>query len=112
MEIDFLKSGQTKCSLLVVNKEKSFDRTFKGDFELKNNFISRKDEKKLRFIYTGFQIINPIIFDKLNEKVFSMNKIWNKLIEEKKLNGTESNIDFFHISTLDTYKKLIRKFKF
>ena len=106
MEDNFLKNNKNKCSLLVVNKEKSFDKTFKGDFELKNNFISRKDKNNLRFIYTGFQIINPIIFNNINEKIFSMNKIWNKLIVNETLNGTESNIDFFHVSNLDIYRKL------
>ena len=59
-----------------------------------------------KYIYTGLQIINPEIFQNINEKVFSMNKIWNKLIENHQLYALESNIDFLHISTLDIYKKL------
>ena len=42
MEKNFLKIKK-KCSLLVVNKKKSFDQSFKGDFNLKNNLISRKE---------------------------------------------------------------------
>ena len=43
MEKLFFENKKNKCSLLVVNKEKSFDKSFKGDFNLKNNLISRKD---------------------------------------------------------------------
>jgi len=43
MEKSFFENKKSKCSLLVVNKEKSFDQSFKGDFNLKNNLISRKD---------------------------------------------------------------------
>ena len=42
-------------------------------------------------------------------KVFSMNKIWDKLIKSSALHGIESNIDFLHISTLDVYKNLLKK---
>ena len=38
-----------------------------------------------------------------------MNKIWNELIKNNELYGLESHIDFLHVSTLDIYKKLIKK---
>ena len=42
MEKTLFENKKNKCSLLVVNKEKSFDRSFKGDFNLKNNLINRR----------------------------------------------------------------------
>jgi len=61
---------KNKCSLLVVNKEKSFDKSFKGDFNLKNNLISRKDTDDLNCIYTGLQIIKPEVFSDLDAESF------------------------------------------
>ena len=52
------------------------------------------------------QIINPEVFSNIKDQVFSMNKIWDKLIKNKKLFALESNINFLHVSTLDIYKKL------
>ena len=98
-----------KCSLLVVNKKKSFDQSFEGDFNLKNNLISRKDKDNLDYIYTGLQIIESEVFSDINEKVFSINRIWDKLISSNELHGIESNIDFLHVSTLDIYKSLLEK---
>ena len=37
--------NKKKCLLLVTNKEKSFDRTFKGDFNLNENLIDRKKKE-------------------------------------------------------------------
>ena len=109
MEKLFFENEKNKCSLLVVNKKKSFDQSFKGDFSLENNLINRKDKNNLNYIYTGLQIIKPEVFSSLYTKIFSINKIWDKLIESNELYGMESNIDFLHVSTLDIYKSLLEK---
>jgi len=105
MESDFFLNRK-KCNLLVVDKIKSFDKNLKGDFNLQNGLITRKKDENLKFIYTGLQIINPKAFSNIDEKVFSMNKVWNQLIKSNQLFGLESKIDFLHISTLNIYKKL------
>ena len=110
IEKSFFENKKSKCSLLVVKKKKSFDQSFKGDFNLKNNLINRKDKEDLDSIYTGLQIIKPEVFNGLSEKVFSINRIWDKLLQRNELYGTESNIDFFHVSTLDIYKRLLEKY--
>ena len=110
MEKEFFINKKNKCFLLVVNKNKSFDQSFKGDFNLENNLISRKDKENLKYIYTGIQILKPNVFDNLNLKIFSINKIWDKLIENNNLFAKESNIDFSHISNLDIYKSLLKKY--
>jgi len=105
MENDFFLNKR-KCNLLVVDKSKSFDKNFKGDFNLEKNLIKRKYGEKARYIYTGLQIINSKIFSNINDKVFSINKIWDELIKNEELFALESNINFLHVSTLDIYKKL------
>ena len=109
MEKAFFENEKNKCSLLVVNKKKSFDQSFKGDFSLENNLINRKDKNNLNYIYTGLQIVKPEVFFSLDTKIFSINKIWDKLIKSNELYGMESNIDFLHVSTLDIYKSLLEK---
>ena len=111
MEKIFFENKKSKCSILVVKKEKSFDQSFKGDFNLENNLISRKDKNDLNYIYVGLQIIKPEVFSGLDLRVFSINKIWDQLIESSELYGMESNVDFLHVSTLDIYKSLLEKIK-
>ena len=99
-EKDFF-TKKSKCSMLVVNKQKSFDKSFSGDFNLENGLINRKNKDDLRYIYTGLQIIKPEIFQGIDKKIFSINTIWNKLIESKELYGFTSNNNFLHVSTLN-----------
>jgi len=98
--------NKKKCYLLVVDKIKSFDKNLRGDFNLQNGLITRKKSENLKYIYTGMQIINPEVFSNIKDKVFSINKVWDELIQKEELFALESNLDFLHISTLDIYKKL------
>ena len=109
MKKEFISKKQ-RCTMLVVNKKKSFDKGFKGDFNLENNLINKKNQNNLKYIYTGLQIIRPEVFSNLTDKVFSINRIWDKLISQNELNAVKSNIKFFHVSTLNVYNALLKKF--
>ena len=109
MEKLFFENKKNKCFLLVVDKEKSFDQGFKGDFNIKNNLLNRKNKNNLNYIYSGLQIIKPEVFSEINLKVFSINRIWDKLIENNELHGIKSNIEFLHVSTLEIYQNLLKK---
>ena len=39
---------KNKCTVLVVDKLKSFDKNFKGDFQLENNLITREKKRKFK----------------------------------------------------------------
>ena len=109
MDKIFTKNKKIKCSLLVVNKKKSFDQYFEGDFNLENNLIKRKNNNGLAFIYTGLQIIKPEVFFNLEMEVFSINTIWDNLIENNYLYGMESDLNFLHVSNLKIYQNLQEK---
>ncbi len=93
-----------KPCLLLVNKRLSFDTSFKGDFNLKNNIISKDNVNN--FIFTGLQLLDRNHLDLITKKVFSMNEVWDKLINENKLYGCESSQKFYHLNTEDMYKKI------
>ena len=92
--------------LMVVSKDRSFDKRFKGDFELKLNLLFK--ENKNYFIYTGCQLINRNLFKNIDNKPFSIFKIWNERLQEKKLYGYESKEEFVHITDLEIYNKLLK----
>ena len=93
-----------KPSLLLVNKDLSIDPSFNGDFNLKNGKISKGIENQ--FIFTGLHITNRSFLVEEKSKIFSMNKIWNNLIENENLQGLESNQKFYHLNTFEMYKKI------
>ena len=90
--------------LLLANKKLSFDKKLKGDFNLKNNLINKEAKKEL--IYIGCQIINKKLFIRDKIENYSILKIWNNLLDQKKLFGYESRKDFYHLTNLDIFKKL------
>ena len=102
LEVIYLKNN--KPTLLLVDKKLSIDPSFKGDFNLNNEKIYKDSENQ--FIFTGLQIINRSVFANEKSEVFSLNKVWNKLIKDKNLLGLESNQKFYHLNTSDMYKKI------
>ena len=97
-------SKQIENILLLVGKKLSFDKNLTGDFELKNNLISKTNDKK--YIYTGCQILNKKIFTNYKVKNFSITEVWNSLIKKNELYGFESINDFYHLTDLQTFKRL------
>jgi MurNAc alpha-1-phosphate uridylyltransferase len=97
-------SKQLKNILLLVNKDLSFDKNLNGDFDLQNNLIIKNNDRK--FIYTGCQILNKKLLTDYKTQKFSINNLWNNLIDKKELYGFETNNDFYHLTDLETFKKL------
>ena len=103
---NFYFENQIQNLLMVVKKNKSFDKRFKGDFELKINQLSK--EKINNYIFTGCQIINKDLFSSFKNTVFSISKIWDDLIKDNKLYGFESFNEFVHVTDLEIYNKLVK----
>ncbi len=93
-----------KNILLLVNKDLSFDKNLKGDFNLENNLITRELEKN--YIYTGCQILSKKLFKNETNEKFSISKIWYELIITSDLHGYESKQNFYHLTNLEIFKKL------
>ena len=92
--------------LLVVNKNSSFDKKLKGDFSFNQNKLNRKDLKN--FVYTGCQILNKKVFSEVLINKFSINSIWDGLIQKNELYGFESKNNFIHVTDLDIYQKILK----
>ena len=102
----FYFSNQIQNILLLVNKNLSFDKKLKGDFNLLENVIKKDDQNDL--IYTGCQLINRDLLDSHPISDFSISKVWNKLINNNKLYGYESLESFYHLTNLEVYKELLK----
>ncbi len=104
-KLEELYFKEKKPCILLVNKNLSFDSSFRGDFNLDANIVSRDINNQ--FIFTGLQVLNQNVFRFTKDKKFSMNKIWDKLIYEKNLAAIESSEKFYHLNTKETYDKLL-----
>jgi len=93
--------------LLMIKRENSFDETLKGDFTIKSDpFLFRQAGDTNNLIFTGCQIINPILLkDKKNEN-FSIQPVWDEAIADKKMVGEVAQNTFYHVTDLNIYEKL------
>ena len=93
-----------KTTLLIANKRLSFDKSLKGDFNLMNNLLKKNHYND--FIYIGCQILNRSLFKNYKVHSFSISEIWSELLKKDSLNGFESSNKFYHLTNLETFKKL------
>jgi N-acetyl-alpha-D-muramate 1-phosphate uridylyltransferase len=108
--LENLYFANKKPVLLLIDKKKSHDKSFNGDFSFINDKIITR-QKENNYIYTGAQIIDRSIFSNMSEKFFSMNLIWDQLIQKQALLGYESNQTFFHVNSIEVFRQL-EKLKF
>ena len=101
---DFYFSNKLNCILLVADKKLSFDKSFNGDFELKDNLLQKGEDNN--FIYIGCKIFNKSLFKNYILKNFSILEVWKELRNKNQLNGYESLNKFYHLTNLETFKKL------
>ena len=99
-------SERIRNILLLVNKNLSFDKKLKGDFNLLKNKIKKNDQNDL--IYTGCQIINKDLFKSYSVRNFSISEIWSELIKKNELYGYQSREDFYHLTNLEVYEELLK----
>jgi len=102
----FYFSNKIKNILLLANKNLSFDKELKSDFNLVDNKIKKDDQNDL--IYTGCQIINKSLFESYSVNNFSISEVWNELIAKNKLYGYESSEEFYHLTNLKVYENLLK----
>ena len=97
-------SNNLENILLCVKKNLSFDKNLKGDFNLINHSLRKNKDND--FIFIGCQILNKSLFNNYKLCNFSISEIWDELLNKNELNGFESINKFYHLTNLETFKKL------
>ena len=106
--LDFINKHQEikNCKLLLA-KDNNFKGLKKstGDFKLENKLIKRWKENDPYLYYTGLQIINPRIFNLIEERSFSLNRLWDILIANRNLQGTILDSKIAHIGDINAFNQ-------
>ena len=94
------------CKLLLAN-ENNFEGLKKpeGDFNFQNNLVTRWKKNDPHLYYTGLQIFNPIVFKLIEEVSFSLNKLWDLLIDKNNLHGEISCSKIVHIGDINAFNQ-------
>ena len=93
--------------LLMIKRENSFDKTLKGDFTIKSEpFLFRQAGDTNNLIFTGCQIINPVLLKNKKNENFSIQPVWDEAIANQKMVGGVAQNIFYHVTDLQIYEKL------
>ena len=108
-----LKSWDPKkmdALLMLIPIQNTKEYSGQGDFYLDSeNLLTRRGHKpNAPYVYTGAQIIKTELLSNINEKSFSINLLWNEILDKKKAFGIVydgSWIDVGHPKGIDTATK-------
>jgi N-acetyl-alpha-D-muramate 1-phosphate uridylyltransferase len=98
------KEYRGEGALLLVEeraKAKGFDGP--GDFFMgADGVLSRRGKSRgAPLVFTGLQILDPGLFEGVDDDIFSLNKIYDKALERGVLRGEKTSATWFHIGTPD-----------
>jgi len=106
---DFINNYQDiKTCKLLLAEDNNFQGLKKpaGDFKLENKLIKKWKKNDPHLYYTGLQIINPSIFNLIEEKCFSLNILWDLLIANENLEGKILNSNIAHIGDINAFNQI------
>ena len=72
-----------------------------GDFFIAQDGLvrRRRDWEVAPFLYSGIQLVHPRLFADSPDGAFSMNVLWDRLIEAGRLQALRHDGEWFHVST-------------
>ena len=87
--------------LLVKATGKAIGCDGPGDFFLEDDSRLRRSggDKDAPYVFTGVQILTPVLFEDLGDAVFSLNKIYDRALSQEALFGTPYERAWLHMGT-------------
>ena len=76
-----------------------------GDFRYEDRLVTRWKKNDPYLYYTGLQIINPIVFNLIEDVFLSVNKLWDLLIAKDNLQGEICNSKIAHIGDINAFNQ-------
>lgn len=88
--------------LLLIPRDQALGYDGPGDFFMEPSGHLRRrhqDESYAPYVYAGVHMIHPRLFNKAPSSIFSLNRLWDRAIETKRLFGMLHQGEWFHIGT-------------
>ena len=111
----FWNPQQMDILLLLANRATSLGYDGSGDFHLSDEKqLSRKGAaKNAPYIYAGVAILKPELFDNTPSDAFSLNILFDRALEKKRLYGFELDGTWLHVGTpqgLEDAERVIKEY--
>lgn len=89
------------CLLLLALGSASMGYDGRGDFLMSaDGLLQRRPEREMApFVFTGVSIAHPRLFDDAPEGPFSLNYLWDRAIQARRLYGIRLDGTWMHVGT-------------
>ncbi len=89
------------CLMLLHSTVDAYGYSGNGDFNVDplGGLVRRKEREIVPWLFTGIQILKPSLFDDAPEGAFSLNVIYDRVLEQDRLFGVVHDGEWFHIGT-------------
>lgn len=93
--------------LLLIPREKAHGYEGRGDFFLsaEGRLTRLGDAPSAPYVYIGVQLVSPCLFKAAPNGSFSLNVLWNEVLQKGRLYGLVHQGEWFHISTPEDLQK-------
>ena len=94
---------QMDALLLLHSTVEAYGYTGRGDFNCTaNGLLSRRQEMEVvPWLFSGIQILKPEVFADTPDGAFSLNHVYDQLLDAERLYGVVHDGEWFHIGTPD-----------
>ncbi len=87
--------------MLLANGATSLGYEGRGDFCMDSDgvLLRRDEQRESPFVFTGVSIAHPRLFEDAPSGAFSLNKLWDRAIDKKRLYGLRLDGVWMHVGT-------------
>lgn len=112
--VEMFDANKMQSLMLLADREKSLGYDGKGDFELRedNRLTRRRGDVTTDYVFAGASIAHPSLLQDAPTGAFSLNKLWDKALENKTVYGIKHEGLWMHVGTpqsLDEAEKCLQQ---
>jgi MurNAc alpha-1-phosphate uridylyltransferase len=87
--------------MLLANGATSLGYEGRGDFCMDSDgvLLRRDEQRESPFVFTGVSIAHPRLFENAPSGAFSLNKLWDRAIDKRRLYGLRLDGVWMHVGT-------------
>jgi MurNAc alpha-1-phosphate uridylyltransferase len=102
------------CLMLLALAATSLGYDGHGDFNMEPTGIltRRMERQETPFVFTGVSIAHPRLFRGAPNGAFSLNKLWDRAIAERRLHGVRLDGTWMHVGTPEALAEAEQRLKF
>lgn len=97
--VSFFDDDEMDVALLLADRYRSLGYRGEGDFEIdaEGSIVSKSETSSKPYVYSGYRIEHPRLYDSETVRKFSVLDKWHRLIENNRIYGKPMDRPWLHV---------------